>query len=45
MAYASWVSPNKTSGITHSVLVSGGNGTDPQAAIVDTEIINFLDQH
>ena len=33
------------SGITHSVLVSGGDGTDPKAEIVDAEIINFLDQY
>ena len=35
----------KCTGITHSVLVSGGDGTDPQAAVVDAEIIRWLDQH
>ena len=34
-----------TTGITHAVLVSGGDGTDPQAAVVDAEIIRWLDQH
>ena len=32
-------------GISHSDLVSGGDGTNPKSAIVDEEIINYLDQH
>lgn len=32
------------SGITHSNLVSGGDGTDPQSERVDNEIINYFDQ-
>lgn len=35
----------RCSGISHSDLVSGGEGTDPQSAVVDEEIINFLNQH
>ena len=35
----------KCSSITHSNLVSGGAGNDPQSAVVDEEIINFLNQH
>lgn len=33
------------SGITHSDLVSGGDGTNPKCAIIDEEIINYLNQH
>ena len=33
-----------TSGISHSVLVSGGDGTDPKATVVDNETIRFFEQ-
>ena len=32
-------------GISHSDLVSGGDGDNPKSAIVDEEIINYLNQH
>lgn len=35
----------RVSGIQHSDLVSGGDGTNANAAIIDAEIINFLNQH
>ena len=35
----------KCSGIIHNNLVSGGAGNEPKSAVVDEEIINFLNQH